>query len=63
MTSPFHVIRDEEVAGLFEAEIARGEGCDYSISPDLTVQHVLPPFFKAVIKCLSRRSSSATSSD
>jgi len=24
--NPFHVIKDEEVAGLFEAEIARGGG-------------------------------------
>ena len=61
--NPFHVIEDEEVAGLFEAEIARGDGCDYSLSPDLSVQHIIPPFFKAVIKCLSRASSSATSLD
>lgn len=59
--NPFHVIEDEEVAGLFEAEIARGEGCDLSISPDLTIKHVIPPFFKAVTVCLSRRLSRATS--
>jgi len=55
--NPFHVIKDEEVAGLFEAEIARGGGCDFSVSPDLTVKYIIPPYFKAVMACLSQRSS------
>lgn len=52
--NPFHVIEDEEVAGLFEAEIARGGGCDYSIPPDLTVQSIFSAEEEAALQCMRR---------
>jgi len=50
--NPFHVIEDEEVAGLFEAEIARGGGCDYSIPPDLSVHSILTADEEAALRCI-----------
>ena len=50
--NPFHVIRDEEVAGLFEAEIARGGGCDLSIPPNLTVKSIYTADEEAALGCL-----------
>ena len=52
--NPFHVIDDEEVAGLFEAEIARGGGCVFSIPPNLTVQSIFTDEEEAALLCFRR---------
>lgn len=50
--NPFHVIEDVEVAGLFEAEMARGDGCDLSIPTDLTVKSIYTPEEEEAIACI-----------